>query len=139
MGVLNESVSATTKVENTNVSSDTDMKKVETSTRSKSFNSTIKVSQEFSEKRRRASAALLDTSALFIDTKSGNNTSKLSHDSLYDNFLSSLKTYRQQLPQSKLAVFDNSWSRIFNSNSNNYFDVKSELLFQELKSVAEVH
>lgn len=56
--------------------------------------------------------------------------------------ISSLKTYRQQLPQHKLAAFDNSWSRLFNSNSNNsnnYIDIKSDLLFQELKSVTEVH
>jgi len=155
--ILNEIVSdgPTIKVETTNVSSDSDTKKVDTK-RSRSFNSTIKVSREFAENRRRT-IALLDTSSLIDGTKSINSMSNISHDSLYDKFTiryldiiysllvslitihSSLKTYRQQLPQHKLAAFDNSWSRLFNSNSNNYFDIKSELLFQELKSVAEVH
>jgi len=87
VGISNEIVSdGTTKVETINVSSDSDTKRVETINRSRSFNSTIKVSREFAENRRRT-IALLDTSSLFIDgANSRNGTSNLSHDSLYDKF-----------------------------------------------------
>lgn len=94
--ILNEIVSNsdTTKVETTNVSSDSPTTKVETTKRSRSFNSTIKVSQEFAENRRRT-IALLDTSPLFINGT--NSMSNISHNSfsgedaltvndLYDKF-----------------------------------------------------
>ena len=85
VGISNEIVSdGPKKVETTNVSSDSDSdtKKVETIKRSRSFNSTIKVSREFTENRRRT-IALLDTSSLFIDgAKSIDSMSNISHDSL---------------------------------------------------------
>lgn len=69
-----------------------------------------------------------------------NSTKNVDNCSLYETFLNSYVDYRRQLSQCSLDSFDDAWREMFSSNViEKYYEVKSEVLDQELNIVNQVN
>ena len=72
-------------------------------------------------------------------THTDNDVTTDVHQSIYNDFSSSLQHYRSQLVPVQQSAFDDTWSRLYTDANNNInYELVPELLLKEIETVSAV-